>query len=581
MLSRSFLRMAGNGLGSIYWLQNGHMGLLPVGQYRWLQLQSARSTGSGANAQGVVMIFHKALLFLVPLSISLTVTAADFTTPEQAEAAIEAQGYPLPRAAVNRFAGFESLDELAQPGKFAGMNRALRFLHVTDLQLVDDDAPFPMRQGLLDEVYAATISSGGERPQEEFADEIMQSLIEVANAHHRLDALDFVMHTGDNFDNALENEAMRYLDLLNGTSTTTGPISGLACQPDGQSASTEDFANDQVNACTSLPVALAGKLLGFDPSIPQYVSTGNHDLLIQGNVAVLPSFKEMALAFGRHFLHIDEFVNLHFANQDRCAGGSDADHNGHGFGRVDEARRCDDDVENDSYYAFEGGGIRHIVLDTVNDDYFQTNENLGFMPNEGATGHDTVTGLSEGALDIAQWEWLQDEIEAADSAGQLVILYSHHTVNSFYNEYFDPLCGPPGCLSDVLAAMGFVGRDQVRARLDTYPNLLAWVGGHTHQHRVTAVPSETTDGFWNIESAGLLDMPQESRIVEIWADPSARKGFLALDPIGHLYEAGRELAASDEQHDAVAAAGEARDRRALLWFDIPPGYAVPGQGRNQ
>ena len=515
------------------------------------------------------------------------------TSAEEADQALRVLGYPLAQDPQQRFAllddsagqmapeadsiAFLSREDLATQGQLRSMQRVLRFAHITDLQLVDDDAPFPMRQGLLDEVYAATISSGGQRPQEEYADEIMQSLVQMVNAHHRLDAIEFAVHTGDNIDNGLENELMRYLDLLRGTHTLEGPVSGLSCTADGQSADVDDLFNDVLLQCTSLPQLVADYQAvhggGFDPEIPQYVATGNHDLLVQGNVPIEPGFNILAETLGRHFLHIDEFVKLHFADGQPC---NSSDPIAHGFAYVEQERRCDGDVENDSYYRFDRGGIRHIVLDTVNDDFFQTNEQLsGILPTESNIGHDLISGLSEGALDIPQWEWLQQEMDAAEREGLLVILYSHHTMNSFYNEYLDPLCGPPGCANDVLDALGFVGRERVRAQLDRYSNLLAWVGGHTHQHRVTAIDSEHSDGFWNIETAGLLDMPQESRLIEVWVDSEARKGFIALDPIGHIFEIARQVAESDPQHDAIAARGALEDRRVLLWFDLPQGLRIP------
>ncbi|MQX53626.1 metallophosphoesterase [Alcanivorax sediminis] len=472
-----------------------------------------------------------------------------------------------------RFAHFVERTELAQAGVLERVKRNLRYMHITDMQLVDDDAPFPMRVGLLDEVFAATISTGGERPQEEYADEIMASLVQVVNLEHQDDPFAFAIHTGDNIDNGLENEAMRYLDLIDGHHTTVGPISGLSCQPDGQSQSTEDFFNDQTFNCTSLPETVVDSVTGFSADLPSFISIGNHDLLVQGNVAIEPSFQELALLYGRHFLHEDELIRMHFADLTPCNGGSADDDYGHGFGFVDEVRRCDADVENDGYYAFLSGGILHIVLNTVNDDIFQTNEYTAFLPDESVTGHDLVTGLSEGALDLTQWAWLKSMIEA--HSDKLVILYSHHTINSFYSSQFDALCGPPGCVNDVLSAAGFVGRDEVRAQLDQYPNLLAWIGGHTHQHRITPFLSDSTDGFWNIETAGLLDLPQENRTIEIWIDEQARKGVIAVDPITHNFELAREIAMTDSQHNAEVAAGEPGDRSALLWFDIEEGITLP------
>ncbi len=502
------------------------------------------------------------------------------STPEQAEQLVEDLGYPIPADPEERFVDYVVREDLTTAGSLDGAQRVMRFVHVTDLQLIDDDAPTPMRVGVFDEVFAATISGGGERPQEEYADEIMHSLVDVINAHHAIDPLDFAIHTGDNIDNALENELMRYIDLVEGTHTTTGPVSGKECKPDGQSESTEDSSNDVTDSCTSLPDHVVPHLRGLASDLPWYSLFGNHDGLIQGNVPVEPSFQELAGGFGRYFLRGHEYVDMHFEGLDSCAGGSAADDFGHGFGFADETRRCDSNVENDAYYAFDHQGLRFIILDTVNDEVQQGNEHTGgTAPDESTTGYDMVSGLSQGAIDNLQWEWLQGELDAA--ADLPVILAAHHTISAFYSDTLDAACDPGGngCLEDGLRAAGFRGRDDMMQLIGQYPNVVAFIGGHTHRHDVNAeVGGLYGDhpGYWNIETSGMLDLPQESRIVEMWVTEDGAKAFFALDPIGHQFQLAKDLAATDPDEDAVANTGDADDRRALLWFDVPAGQPLLG-----
>lgn len=485
---------------------------------------------------------------------------------------VVAGGYPLPADPVERFADFQVRAEITPAGELEGARRVMRFAHVTDLQLVDDDAPYPMRQGLLDDVFAPAVSGGAERPQEEYSDEILWSLVDVLNAHHLTDRIDFAIHTGDNIDNALENELMRYLDILEGTHTTTGPVSGLACEPDGQSESVDDLQNDVVTACTSLPEHLVPYLRGLAPDMPWYSLFGNHDGLIQGNVNVAPGFQETAAQFGRYFIRAPEYVSMHFAGGEACGGGTPEDDFGHGYAFAG-ARLCNESPDDDAYYSFEQRGVKMIALDTVNDEVYRSHNEGGLLPGEETTGFDAASGLSEGAIDVAQFGWLQSELSVSGS--RVVFLFAHHTINAFYNDRFDPLCGPPGCFNDVLGEGGFVTRDVVQEELGKHPNLVAFIGGHTHQHRVTAqTPNGTSPGYWNIETSGLLDLPQESRIVEMWVTADGTKGFLALDPIGHLFAPAQELAATDDQHDAQEATGTSGDRRVLLWFDVPAGAGL-------
>jgi len=59
----------------------------------------------------------------------------------------------------------------------------------------------------------------------------------------------------------------------------------------------------------------------------------------------------------------------------------------------------------------------------------------------------------------------------------------------------------------------------VLAALHTYPNLLLWICGHTHQNNITPQPSPDPDhpeyGFWEVQTASLRDFAQEFRTWEI------------------------------------------------------------------
>lgn len=522
------------------------------------------------------------LLLLVPLSaadglheepdaeawIQQWLLTREVSTPETARITVEEQNYPLPADPMNRFEDFIHQETLASMPELNELQRWMRFAHITDLQLVDDDVPPPMRVDLLDPVFALTIDGGGERPQEEYADEIFHALLDVLAVHHDQDALEFAVHTGDNIDNALENELVRYLDLIAGTHTTTTPLTNSNCLPDGQSTGVDDRANDVIDACTSIPEHLVAELRGLG-DVPWYSLNGNHDALIQGNVVPQPEFNLVAEALGRHFLMGNEYVSMHFTDLDICAGGSEADDWGHGYGFADEARRCDDDVENDAYYAFTHNGVRMIVLDTVNDEVYQTNENGQQIPTQSSTGRDVESGLSQGAIDAQQFAWLQEEL--ANSADTPTIVYGHHTPASFYSKRLDPLCAPVGCLNDVLRAAGFIGREDMHEELAKHPQLMAYIGGHTHAHDV-----RQQDQYWVIETSGLLDLPQESRIIELWGTQD--KVGIALDPIGHTFQLAKDLAATDPDVDPEEGVGEPDDRRTMLWWSIPEGVQVPSAG---
>jgi metallophosphoesterase (TIGR03767 family) len=91
-----------------------------------------------------------------------------------------------------------------------------------------------------------------------------------------------------------------------------------------------------------------------------------------------------------------------------------------------------------------------------------------------------------------------------DVTDELFILFSHHTSWTMGNVLpdrrrpLDPRLGG-NALVDLL------GR---------FPNVVAWVNGHTHENRI--VPHGTGDrAFWEINTAAHVDHPQHARIIEL------------------------------------------------------------------
>ncbi len=505
----------------------------------------------------------------------------EIATLEEVRQVLENEGYPYSAHPEERFDNWTIREDLATAGDLEGAVRIMRFVQVSDMQLIDDDAvTLRCSRQEVDQGFgsAGLGLDGCWRPQEEYGDEILHSVVDVLNEHHKLDRFDFAIHTGDNIDNALENELIRYIDIIEGTHTTVGPLSGYECVADGQSTSVDDDQNDVVNQCTSIPEHLVPELRGIADDFVWYSAYGNHDGLIQGNLAITDKERAAANAVGRMFIQETEYVAMHFADLDLCAGGSEADDFGHGFGLAPEENRCDDNPDNDGYYAFDHQGVRMIVLDTVHDDLAESNENTGGNTGSVQTG---ASGLAPGGIDAGQFAWLAGELEAATGP---VFIFGHHTVTSFWNGYFDEnqgTCYESECLDDAATQGGVVGRDQLMGLLAEHPNVITFFGGHTHFNRITTQhPGGEHPGFWNVETSGLLDLPQETRIVELWRTADGEKLFWAMDPVGHLFDLARELAKQDEQVDAEYAKGEAKDRQVILWMDagnftLPDGAQPP------
>jgi hypothetical protein len=163
-----------------------------------------------------------------------------------------------------------------------------------------------------------------------------------------------------------------------------------------------------------------------------------------------------------------ETVREHFATTGRP--------HGHGY----TSRNLADGT---AYYAFDRGLITFIVLDTVNQ---------GGGPN--------------GSLDQNQFRWLERQLTAASS--RLLIVFSHRTIATMDN----PLLAPGEAGPRVLGP-------QVRDLLLRFPNVIAWVNGHTHHYQVIGharpAGSPFAGGFWEVNTASHIDWPQQSRLVEV------------------------------------------------------------------
>jgi metallophosphoesterase (TIGR03767 family) len=222
-----------------------------------------------------------------------------------------------------------------------------------------------------------------------------------------------------------------------------------------------------------------------------------------------------------------------------------------------------------AYYTFGDGrsAVRGIVLDTVN-----------------------PYGGSEGSIDAEQLAWLTAQLTAVSSrylaadgslvrqrvADRLVVIYSHHTIETMTNA-----AGPGRLLGPV-----------VREALLRFPNVVLWVNGHTHRNTVTpyARPagSAVAGGFWQVNTAAHVDWPQQARVVELVdnADGTLSIFGTLIDhaaprtpgpaPTGPLELAAlsRELASNDWQIQAATATvdgrrGSVEDRNVELLVPAP------------
>lgn len=260
-------------------------------------------------------------------------------------------------------------------------------------------------------------------------------------------------------------------------------------------------------------------------AVPYYAVFGNHDGSVRGTVTMQRPFQAGTAPHGRYFFQSQrEWINEFFYTTE-SPGPS-----GHGF-RYAGARLADADDRNDGYYAFDAGAngaVRMIVLNTLYDGV--RNE----VHRRGQTGADTQgvvagnevsnpIGLEQGVLSTEQYDWLAGELAAAAAAGKAALVFSHHPDRSFSDRRLG-FAADGGKTSLEFDAL--LGRADFGGNPST---LVAHIAGHTHENiirpcapgscEVGAGGPQATVGhsFWRVETASLIDYPQEGRIIEVYS----------------------------------------------------------------
>lgn len=408
--------------------------------------------------------------------------------------------------------------------------KLMRFFTITDIHINDPETPAQaIYYGYCGNnieckknVGASPIASAFS-PIMLYTTHVLDAVMQTINILHHSNAFDFGISLGDTCNNTQYNELRWYINVIDG---------GIEISP---------HSGARAGADRYMP-------FGLDKTIPWYQVLGNHDHLWIGSFPVVQKLKDAYV--GENILKLGNMlvdcfdaidkdtyymgsINGVLDNGDMeltCVGPVDnpfnlinnkcintikADNNrrslsvvgsssvtnwmkeffnttsnpvGHGFTK----NNLDTGL---AYYSFEPKpGIKIIVLNNT-------------MPSVKV---DNVDVYGYGYLDKDQYNWLVSELNSGQSQNKLMIIAAHIPINVI----------PVDSSGEAWTSKSPISQAKLLTTLHQYPNLIMWIAGHRHVNAVTLQespdPAHPEFGFWEVETASLVNFPQEFRTFDIY-----------------------------------------------------------------
>jgi hypothetical protein len=408
-------------------------------------------------------------------------------------------------------------------GAQSGEAHWLRFAHITDVHIVDEESPARV-------IRMEAVDQAAWRPQEAYAAHVLDATVQRLNELHEAGErpVDFLLVTGDLVDTGQYNELAWFLDVMEGRGLRVDSGSW-----DGVNRTEDPEDNPK----------LPFQATGLHPDIPWYAVLGNHDILANGlfgvnkeesspllwTASLHPLAADLA---GFHALDLfqDEMWPLDMKSpavvtgdgpplladnvqldRDALVAGfivPDADRHylspdlimtmlnetdsapqGHGFGGKDL---------NYTVRPVAGAPLRIVALNTS-----------ALEPPDGAMVH-------YGVLERATFDdFFKPAVQRARLMGELVIVVSHHPSEDFDSAY-----------PDTVKALEF------RNFMTSQTHVVAHVVGHKHIEQTLEISG--VHSYVEILSPSLIEAPQEGRIFDLYYHEGNREARIEAAILSHM-----------------------------------------------
>ncbi|SDF89418.1 TIGR03767 family metallophosphoesterase [Pseudonocardia oroxyli] len=477
----------------------------------------------------------------------------------------------------------------------ARARRSLLYLgHLSDMHVIDAQSPGRIEPMIVQD-HSAWASAF--HPQDPLTVHVLaamtQALTDLRFSPLTGAPMGAAMVTGDSADMHSHHELRWYIDVLDGRPVTPdsgrpGVYEGLqawsdavwAYRPeDPAGGGFGDYGFPRMPGL--LDRAIAGPVQPVGLPAPWYAVYGNHDTLLLGTFGISPQFRTMATgdrkALAWEALAADVLGGYAATASplQRLVGALDQRFGlTPGFRTVtaDSRRRIFEQQEFMAAHfdtAPNPGPVGHGFT-RANLDSGETWWSADITPQVRVFGLDTCNQVAgpDGAVPDTQFRWLRAQLE--QTTDRLVLVLSHHNSLTLENRALRP-----GATEVLHGAEEFVDL------LLDFPNVVAWLNGHTHLNQILA-HTRGDRGFWEITTASCIDFPQQQQVVELVDNRDGTMSIfttvvdhaspLTASPGGSLADlagTSRELAANDWIEDPFMRRGSPLDRNTELLLPAP------------